>query len=72
MYFAHTRWVGQVEETQEHLARIDLAEGRPEKALKTLNEVLDHEGVDIVPRRVASVYKWRSRANEALHNYSET
>ncbi len=42
-----------MKETEALLARIDLAEGHPEKALATLNEVLDHSGTDVLPRRVA-------------------
>jgi diguanylate cyclase (GGDEF)-like protein len=53
------------------LARIDLAEGHPEKALATLNEVLDHSGTDVLPYRVAALYQWRARTNAALHNYRD-
>src|ERR1700675_3489504 len=52
-------------------ARIDLGEGHPEKALATLNEVLDHGGTDVQPRRVASLYEWRARTNAALNNYRD-
>lgn len=61
----------EVKETLALLARIDLAEGRPEKALNTLNEVLDQGGADLLPSRVASLYHWRARANAALHDYRD-
>jgi diguanylate cyclase (GGDEF)-like protein len=60
-----------MKETKGLLARIDLAKGRAEKALNTWNEVLDHEGADLLPSRVASLYQWRARANAALHNYRD-
>ena len=53
------------------LARIDLAEGHAQKALDTLNEVLDQGGADLLPSRVASLYQWRARANADLHNYRD-
>jgi diguanylate cyclase (GGDEF)-like protein len=56
-------------ETQVLLARIDLAEGRPEKALGRLNGVLDQNGADIPARNVAPVFQWRARANAAMRNY---
>jgi diguanylate cyclase (GGDEF)-like protein len=61
----------EMKETQGLLARIDLAKGHAEKALDTWNEVLDHEGADLLPSRVASLYQWRARANAALHNYRD-
>jgi diguanylate cyclase (GGDEF)-like protein len=61
----------EMKETQGLLARIDLAKGHAEKALNTWNEVLDHEGADLLPSRVASLYQWRARANAALHNYRD-
>jgi diguanylate cyclase (GGDEF)-like protein len=60
-----------MKETEGLLARIDLAKGHAEKALNTWNEVLDHEGADLLPSRVASLYQWRARANAALHNYRD-
>jgi diguanylate cyclase (GGDEF)-like protein len=60
-----------MKETEGLLARIDLAKGHAEKALTTWNEVLDHEGADLLPSRVASLYQWRARANAALHNYRD-
>lgn len=61
----------QVKETQALLARIDLANGHPDKALATLNAVLDQGGADLLPSRVASLYQARARANAAAHNYRE-
>ena len=61
----------EVKETQALAARIDLALGRSGRALTVLNEVLDRNGADMLPRRVASLYQWRSRANAELHNYRD-
>jgi diguanylate cyclase (GGDEF)-like protein len=36
-----------------------------------LNKVLDQDGADLLPSRVASLYQWRARANAALHNYRD-
>jgi diguanylate cyclase (GGDEF)-like protein len=69
--FIASRFGDEVKETEALLARIDLAEGHPEKALATLNEVLDHSGTDVLPLRVAALYRWRARTNAALHNYRD-
>ncbi len=69
--FAASHTADEVKETQGLLARIDLANGHPEKALNTLNDVLDHAGADLLPARVAPLYQWRARANAALHNYRD-
>ncbi|HEX3915506.1 MAG TPA: diguanylate cyclase [Steroidobacteraceae bacterium] len=69
--FIASRFSDEVKDTEALLARIDLAEGHPEKALATLNEVLDHSGTDVMPLRVASLYQWRARTNAALHNYHD-
>jgi diguanylate cyclase (GGDEF)-like protein len=69
--FIASKFWDQMKETQALLARIDLAEGHPEKALATLNEVLDHGGTDVQPRRVADLYQWRARTNAALGNYRD-
>ena len=69
--FIASRFADEVKETEFFLARIDFAEGHPEKALKTLNEVLDHSGTDVLPLRVASLYQWRARTNATLHNYRD-
>ena len=60
-----------MKETEALQARIDLGLGRPERALATLNKVLDHNGTDMPPRHVGSMYEWRARANAALHNYRD-
>jgi diguanylate cyclase (GGDEF)-like protein len=59
----------EVKDTLALLARIDLANGHADKALATLNKVLDQGGADLLPSRVASLYQWRARANAALGNY---
>jgi diguanylate cyclase (GGDEF)-like protein len=59
----------EVKETLALLARIDLANGHADKALATLNKVLDQGGADLLPSRVASLYQWRARANASLGNY---
>jgi diguanylate cyclase (GGDEF)-like protein len=69
--FAAAHSVDQVKEAQWQLARIDLANGHAEKALNTLNLVLDRNGTDLLPSRVASIYQARARANAALHNYRD-
>jgi diguanylate cyclase (GGDEF)-like protein len=69
--FAASHTADEVKETQGLLARIDLANGHPEKALGTLNDVLDRAGTDLLPARVASLYQWRARANADLHNYRD-
>jgi diguanylate cyclase (GGDEF)-like protein len=69
--FVASRSAGEVKESQALLARIDLANGHPETALKTLNEVLDRAGKDLLPGHVASLYQWRAQANAALHNYRD-
>jgi diguanylate cyclase (GGDEF)-like protein len=69
--FTASHTADQVKEAQGLLASIDLANGHAEKALKTLNEVLDHGGADLLPGRVARLYQWRARANSALHNYRD-
>jgi len=60
----------EVKETLALLARIDLANGHADRALATLNKVLDQGGADLLPSRVASLYQWRARADAALGNYS--
>jgi diguanylate cyclase (GGDEF)-like protein len=61
----------EIKETEGVIARIELAKGHADKALKIWNEVLDHEGADLLPSRVAPLYQWRARANAALHNYRD-
>jgi diguanylate cyclase (GGDEF)-like protein len=61
----------EVKDTLALLARIDLANGHADKALTTLNRVLDRDGADLLPSQVTSLYQWRARANAALHNYRD-
>ena len=67
--FAASKTTDVLKETEGYLALIDLSEGRPQKALQTLNGVLDHSGSDIDPRRVGATYRTRARAYAALHDY---
>ena len=69
--FIASNFADETKETQGLLARIQLAQGHPEKALATLNVVLDHNGEDMQPRRVASFYESRARTNAALHNFRD-
>jgi diguanylate cyclase (GGDEF)-like protein len=69
--FIISKFSDEVKETLSLVARIDLAEGHPERAILTLNEVLDHSGTDMLPMRVASLYEWRAKTNAALHNYRD-
>jgi diguanylate cyclase (GGDEF)-like protein len=69
--FAAVHSVDQVKEAQWLLARIDLAKGHAEKALATLNAVLDHDGTDLLPSQLSSIYQSRARANAALHNFRD-
>jgi diguanylate cyclase (GGDEF)-like protein len=61
----------EVKEALGLLARIDLANGHADRALASLNEILDQGGADLLPTRVASLYEWRARANAALGNYHD-
>ena len=58
-----------IKEAQELLARIDLAEGQPARALLRLDHVLDHGGADLLARDVAPAYLARAQANAALRHY---
>jgi diguanylate cyclase (GGDEF)-like protein len=69
--FTATKYWDQAKDTKALLARIDLAQGNPEKALAILNEVLDHKGTDLLPTRVAELYEWRAHTNAALRNYRD-
>src|SRR6185437_162916 len=63
--FAASKTTDVLKETNGDLAVIDLSEGRAQKALQTLNVVLDHNGTDIDPRRVGGTYRARARAYAA-------
>jgi len=69
--FAAAHSADEEKEAQWLLARIDLARGHAEKALNTLNQVLDRDGADLLPGRVASIYQSRALANAALHNFRD-
>lgn len=68
--FAASRSIDVVKETQGLLARIRLAEGRPDEALAMLNDVLDHGGSDMPARESVKVYALRAQINAALHDYA--
>jgi diguanylate cyclase (GGDEF)-like protein len=67
--FAASNAPDSVKETLALQARIDLGWGRADKALATLNGVLDQNGADMPPLYVAALYESRARANAALHDY---
>jgi len=67
--FAAADSADSVKEAQALQARIDLKLGRAQRALETLNVVLDHDGSDLPPIDVAELYELRAQANAALHNY---
>jgi diguanylate cyclase (GGDEF)-like protein len=58
-----------LKQAQALLARIDLAEGRADRALRSLNQVLDRGGADLAPRQIAPSYFLRARTQSALHDY---
>jgi len=59
-----------LKQTQALLARIDLAEGRADLALRSLNQALDRGGADLPPRQIAPSHFLRARSQSALHDYS--
>jgi diguanylate cyclase (GGDEF)-like protein len=69
--FSATQSADSAKDAQALLARIDLGQGHADRALAILNGVLDHNGADMPPRHVASLYEWRARANAALRNYRD-
>ena len=69
--FSTSQSADMVKETRALLARIDLKEGRPERALAALNSVLDQQGADLAPLHVADLYESRALANAALHKYRD-
>src|SRR5262249_52816301 len=66
---SHTNAV--MKDAQTLLARIYLEDGHAERALATLNGVLDNAGADIPPRSIPPIYQLRARTNAALHNFHE-
>ncbi|MFL6602801.1 MAG: diguanylate cyclase [Steroidobacteraceae bacterium] len=60
-----------IRKAQVLLARVDLAEGHPDTALASLNDVLNKGSADVQPRQLPGVYYVRAQANAALHRYSD-
>ncbi|MGH8268985.1 MAG: GGDEF domain-containing protein, partial [Steroidobacteraceae bacterium] len=67
--FAASKSTDVLKETQEYLAEIDLQAGQLQPALEIMNRVLDHEGSDMAPQRVAIAYRTRAQAYEALRDH---
>jgi diguanylate cyclase (GGDEF)-like protein len=60
-----------IKEAQTLLARVDLAEGHPDRALAALTDVLRKGGVELQPRQLPGVYHVRAQANAALRKYAD-
>jgi diguanylate cyclase (GGDEF)-like protein len=60
------------QQTRAALAHIDLEEGNAARALTTLNDVLKNDGAALPPRRVAALFRLRSRVNAALGKFSDS
>ncbi len=69
--FTSAKAVDVTKETQALLARIDLEQGKPLRALSSLNDVLNQRGSDLQPRRVAALYELRARTLADLGRYQE-
>ena len=69
--FSASHSMDVVRKSQTQLARLDLAEGRANRALATLNDVLTNNGADVQPRQLPQVYQTRAEANAALHKYAD-
>jgi diguanylate cyclase (GGDEF)-like protein len=67
--FKASQSIDMVKDTQALIAQIDLGEGRVSEALIALNHVLEQGGTDMLPRRVATLYRLRAQTNAALKNY---
>ena len=67
--FAVSKSTDVLKEVQSYLAEIDLHEGHARHALDILQHVLDHQGNDMAPSRVAVAYRTRARAYAAVHDY---
>jgi len=67
--FAESRAGPWLKQTQALRARIELAGGHADRALRLLDSVLDRGGADLPPRQLASIYYTRSRSEAALHDY---
>ncbi|HET9864334.1 MAG TPA: GGDEF domain-containing protein [Steroidobacteraceae bacterium] len=66
--FAASGTVDVIKQTRSLLAQVDLAEGRAESALATLNDILANGAVDMPPREVPPLFKLRAEANAARGN----
>jgi diguanylate cyclase (GGDEF)-like protein len=69
--FEATASVEPLKQTLAALAHIDLLDGQPAQALARLNRVLEHDGRDVVPRRLVQVYELRAKAHAALGQQSK-
>lgn len=69
--FTASQSTDMLKEAQALLAKIDLNEGRAGQALATLDKVLEHDGEDMPPRRVAMLYELRAQANAALKRHEQ-
>ncbi len=69
--FTASHTIDVVKDAQTLLAHIDLEEGHAERALATLNGVLQHGGAEIPPRSIPPIYQLRARTNAVLHNFRE-
>jgi diguanylate cyclase (GGDEF)-like protein len=68
--FSASQTLDVEKETRTLLARLDLAENHPERALAALNDVL-RDAEQMPPRLAPLVYKLRAQANASLQNYPE-
>ena len=69
--FSVSHTVDVEKEAQTLLARLDLAEGHADKALARLDDVLQGNAEEMMPRLVPSVYELRARANASLQKFPE-
>jgi len=69
--FSASQSVDVEKQAQTLLARLDLAENHPERALATLNDVLRRNAQEMQPRQVPTVYQLRAQANASLQKYPE-
>jgi diguanylate cyclase (GGDEF)-like protein len=69
--FTSSHAVDSEKAVQSLLARLDLAEGHPDRALVRLNEALSQDGAQLQPRQVPGVYKLRAQVYASLQKYAE-
>jgi diguanylate cyclase (GGDEF)-like protein len=69
--FTASRTADVEKEAQTLLARLDLAGGHADKALARLDDVLDRDAEQMMPRLLPSAYDLRARANASLQKYPE-